>query len=49
MAKDRNVYRVLMRKSQGNRPLGRPMGRWEDTIKISYRNRIRQHGFDSSG
>jgi hypothetical protein len=27
---ERNVYRVLMRKQEGKRPLGRPRRRWED-------------------
>jgi hypothetical protein len=30
----RGVYRVSMRKSEGNRPLGRPGHRWEDNIKM---------------
>jgi hypothetical protein len=29
-----NVYRVLVGKPEGNRPLGRPTRRWEDNIKI---------------
>jgi hypothetical protein len=31
----RNVYRILVGKPEGKRPLGRPMRRWEDNIKIS--------------
>jgi hypothetical protein len=27
------VYRVLVGKSEGKRPLGRPRRRWEDNIK----------------
>ena len=30
----RGVYRVLMGKHEGKRPLGRPRRRWEDNIKI---------------
>ena len=30
----RGVYRVLVGKSEGKRPLGRPRRRWEDNIKI---------------
>jgi len=30
----RGVYRVLMRKAQGKRPLGRPRLRWEENIKM---------------
>ena len=29
-----DVYRVLVRKSDGERPLGRPRLTWEDNIKI---------------
>ena len=28
------VYRVLVGKSEGKRPLGRPERRWEDNIKM---------------
>jgi hypothetical protein len=28
------VYRVLVGKPEGKRPLGRPQSRWEDNIKI---------------
>jgi len=31
----RDVYRVLVGKPEGKRPLGRPRRRWEDNIKIS--------------
>jgi hypothetical protein len=30
---DRGVYRVLVGKPEGMRPLGRPRRRWEDNIK----------------
>ena len=30
----RVVYRVLVGKPEGKRPLGRPRRRWEDTIKM---------------
>ena len=30
----RGVYRVLVSKPEGNRPLGRPRLRWEDNIKM---------------
>jgi len=30
----RDVYRVLVGKSEEERPLGRPMRRWEDNIQI---------------
>jgi len=31
---ERGVYRVLVEKPAGNRPLGRLRRRWEDNIKI---------------
>jgi hypothetical protein len=30
---ERGVYRVLVRKPDGKRPLGRPRHKWEDSIK----------------
>jgi len=30
----RGVYRVLMGKPEGRRPLGRPRRRWEDNIEM---------------
>ena len=34
MGERRGVYRVLVGKPEGKRPLGRPKRRWEDNIKI---------------
>jgi hypothetical protein len=34
MGEERTVYRVLMRKPKGKRPLGRPRLRWEDGIRM---------------
>jgi hypothetical protein len=34
MGKDIGVHRVLVGKSEGKRPLGRPRRRWEDNIKM---------------
>jgi hypothetical protein len=34
MVEDRGVYRVLVGKPEGKRPLGRPRRRWEDNIKM---------------
>jgi hypothetical protein len=34
MGEERNVYKVLMGKAEGRRPLGRPRHRWEDGIRI---------------
>jgi hypothetical protein len=30
----RNAYRILVRKSEGKRPLGRPRRRWVDSITM---------------
>jgi hypothetical protein len=32
--KSRDVYRALVGKPEGKRPLGRPRRRWEDNIKM---------------
>ena len=37
MEQSRNVYRVLVGKPEGNRPLGRPRHRWEDNIRVHLR------------
>jgi len=34
MGEKRGVYGVLVGKPEGKRPLGRPMRRWENNIKI---------------
>jgi hypothetical protein len=34
MSEGRNVYRVLVRKPEGKKPLERPRRRWEDGIKM---------------
>jgi len=34
MGKRRGVYRVLMGKPEGKRPIGRPRRRWEGNIKM---------------
>jgi hypothetical protein len=37
MGKGRNVYRVLVGKPEEKRPFRRPRRRWEDGIKIYFR------------
>jgi hypothetical protein len=37
MGEKRNVYRILVGKPEGRRPLGRPRCRWEDNIKMDLR------------
>ena len=34
MGEKRGVYRVLVGKTEGKRPLGRPRRRWEGNIKM---------------
>jgi hypothetical protein len=34
MGEERNVYRVLMGKPEGKRPLRRPRRRWENWIRM---------------
>ena len=34
MDKERGVYRVLVGKPEGKRPLGRPRRRWVDNIRM---------------
>ena len=36
MGDRRGVYRVLVEKPEGKRPLGRPRRRWEDNIKMDF-------------
>jgi hypothetical protein len=37
MGEDRKVYRVLVEKPGGKRPLGKPSCRWEDGLKMDLR------------
>jgi hypothetical protein len=37
MAKEIKVYKVLVGKPEGKRPLGRPRRRWEDGIRMEFR------------
>jgi hypothetical protein len=34
---DEEVYKILVGKPEGKRPLGRPMRRWEDNIRKDLR------------
>jgi hypothetical protein len=34
MGEGRSAYRVLVRRPEGRRPLGRSRRRWEDNIKM---------------
>jgi hypothetical protein len=37
MGEKRNERRILVRKQERRRPLGRPRRRWEDNIKIDFK------------
>jgi hypothetical protein len=37
MGKRRGAYRALVGKPEGRRPLERPRRRWEDNIKMDFR------------
>jgi hypothetical protein len=37
MGEEKRVYKVLVRKPEGKRPLGRPSRRWENGIKVDLR------------
>jgi hypothetical protein len=49
MGEGRNVYMVLVGKLERKRPLGRPRRRWEDGIKIDFREIGWGGGVDSDG
>jgi hypothetical protein len=44
MGVGRGVYRVLVGRPEGKRPLGRPRRRWEDNIKMD----LRETGIDEA-
>ena len=46
MGERRGVYRVLVGKPEGKRPLGRPRLRWEDNIKTDLREVGLEHGLN---
>jgi hypothetical protein len=37
MGEERKLYKVLVGKPEGKRPLGRPRHRWEDGIRMDHR------------
>jgi hypothetical protein len=38
MGEERKVYKVLVGKPEGRRPLGRPRCRWEDGVRMDLRD-----------
>jgi hypothetical protein len=44
MGEERDVYRILIGRAEGKRPLGRPRRRWEDNIKMD----LREIGIDGA-
>jgi hypothetical protein len=42
MGEERKLYKVLVKKPEGKRPLGRPRRRWEDWIRIDLRESVRE-------
>jgi hypothetical protein len=49
MGEERKLYKVLVGKSEGKRPLGRPKCRWEGGIRVDLREiGLRGCGSDST-
>jgi hypothetical protein len=44
MGEGRSIYRILIGRPEGKRPLGRPGCRWEDNIKLD----LREIGIDGA-
>jgi hypothetical protein len=38
MGEERKMYKILVGKPEGKRPLGRPRRRWEDEIRMDLRD-----------
>jgi hypothetical protein len=46
MGEKKGVYRLLVGRPEGRRPLGRPRRRWEDNIKMNVQDVGWGHGLD---
>jgi hypothetical protein len=42
MGEMRNVYKMLVGKTEGKRPLGRSRRRWEDNVRMNLRETGRE-------
>ena len=49
MGERRGVYRVLVGKPEGRRPLGRPRHRWEDNIMMDLQEEEWGYGLNRAG
>jgi hypothetical protein len=49
MGNKRGAYRVLVRKTEGKRPLERPRRRWENNIKTNLQSVESGYGLDRCG
>ena len=49
VGKRRGAYRVLVRKPEDGKPLGRPKSSWKDKNKIDFQEVGWSHGMDLSG
>jgi hypothetical protein len=50
MGEERKVYRILVAKPKGTRPLGRPRRRWDNDIRLDLKETgCRRGGVNSVG
>jgi hypothetical protein len=49
MGENRKVHKVLVGEPKGKRPLGRPRRRWEDGIRMEFKEIGWGCGLDSTG
>jgi hypothetical protein len=49
MGEERKVYKIMVGKPEGKRPLGRPRRRWEDGIRMDLEDTGWGFGLDSTG
>jgi hypothetical protein len=49
VGEERKVYKVLVGKAEGKRPLGRPRCRWEDGMRIDFRGIGLGDGVETTG